>query len=375
MLYIGIAQNVVSKKQVWQNLGTNFPVRFVKDECPMKNIVKVLIVSGIIGTSITGCVPKRKLDDLTANYNAEKAKSQELHSKNIQLESENSELENQVTDMNKRMTALKNDTSIQGTSLRQLTLNYDQLDKTYRELLNLKDLNKKKAEELVMRYMKEIENTRNTLQTKEDKLNDAERSLIEKEANLKQKTAELNQAMADIEQRAKRIAELQSEISRRDSLAKALENKIRQALFGLEDEGITMEMRNGKVYISLDNELLFKPGSYTADEKGKQALKKLAKALKGNNDINITVEGHTDIDKYHGGPQLKDNWDLSVMRGTEIVKVLESFKVDPKRLTASGKGQHSPLDTGKSPDAKKKNRRTDIVLTPRLDVFEEILNN
>ena len=199
--------------------------------------------------------------------------------------------------------------------------------------------------------------------------------MVEKEANLKQKTAELNQAMADIEQRAKRIAELQSEISRRDSLAKALENKIRQALFGLEDEGITMEMRNGKVYISLDNELLFKPGSYTADEKGKQALKKLAKALKGNNDINITVEGHTDTDKYHGGPQLKDNWDLSVMRGTEIVKVLESFKVDPKRLTASGKGQHSPLDTGKTSDAKKKNRRTDIVLTPRLDVFEEILNN
>ena len=82
MLYKGIAQNIVSKKQVWQNLGTNFPVKFVKEECPMKNIVKVLIVSGIIGTSITGCVPKRKLDDLTANYNAEKAKSQELHSKN-----------------------------------------------------------------------------------------------------------------------------------------------------------------------------------------------------------------------------------------------------------------------------------------------------
>ena len=72
---------------------------------------------------------------------------------------------------------------------------------------------------------------------------------------------------------------------------------------------------------------------------------------------------------------MKDNWDLSVMRGTEIVKVLESFKVDPKRLTASGKGQHSPLDAGKTSEAKKKNRRTDIVLTPRLDVFEEILNN
>jgi chemotaxis protein MotB len=341
----------------------------------MKNIIKILIVGGIATSSIFSCVPKRKLDDVTANYNTEKAKSQELHSQNVQLESENSELENRVEDINKRIKALKNDTSIQGTSLRQLTSNYDQLDNTYRELLNLKDLNKKKAEELVMRYMKEIENTRNTLQIKEDKLNDTEISLAEKEANLKLKTLELNQAMADIDQRAKRISELQSEITRRDSLAKSLANKIRNALFGLEDEGITMEMRNGKVYISLDNELLFKPGSYKADDKGKQALKKLAKALKGNNDINITVEGHTDTDKYNGGPQLKDNWDLSVMRGTEIVKVLESFKVNPKRLTASGKGQHSPLDLGKNSAAKKKNRRTDIVLTPRLDVFEEILKD
>ena len=341
----------------------------------MKNKIKKIAIFGIVLISIVSCVPKRKLDDLTANYNSEKAKSQELYSKNIELESENSELENTVADITNRVKALKNDTSIQGTSLRQLTSNYDQLNNTYRELLALKDMNKKKAEDLVMRYMKEIENTRNTLQLKEDKLNEAELSLIEKEANLKQKTAALNQAKIDIEQRAKRIAELQSEITRRDSLAKALENKIRKALFGLEDQGITMQMRNGKVYISLDNELLFKPGSYTADDKGKQALKKLAKALKGNNDINITVEGHTDTDKYNGGPQLKDNWDLSVMRGTEIVKVLESFKVDPKRLTASGKGQHSPLDSGKDSEAKKKNRRTDIVLTPRLDVFEEILKN
>lgn len=341
----------------------------------MGEFIKILLALVIIGSFNISCVPKRKLDDITANYNTEKAKSQELHSQNVQLEAQNSELQNSVADMDKRMGALKNDTSIQGTSLRQLTSNYDQLDKTYRELLALKDLNKKKAEDLVMRYMKEIENTRTTLQMKEDELNDTELSLAEKERNLKQKTEELNLAISDIEERAKRIAELQSEISKRDSLAKSLENKIRDALFGLQDEGITMEMRNGKVYISLDNELLFKPGSYTADQKGKQALRKLAKALKGNDDINITVEGHTDTDKYNGGPQLKDNWDLSVMRGTEIVKVLESFNVNPKRLTASGKGQYSPLDPGKTIDAKKKNRRTDIVLTPRLDVFEEILKN
>jgi chemotaxis protein MotB len=338
----------------------------------MRNSIKILVV-GFLGVAFIGCVPKRKLDDVTAKYNQERAKAQDLHAQNVQLEGDNSELNNDVKDMGKRMTFLKNDTSIQGTSLRQLSKNYDQLNSTYQELLSLKDQNKKKADALVNRYMKEIDQARNSLQTKEDKLNDTEISLAEKGADLRTRTQELEVAMAEMRLKVLRIAELQSEISKRDSLARALEEKIRKALFGLEDEGITMEMRNGKVYISLDNELLFKPGSYTADEKGKTALKKLAKALKGNDDINITVEGHTDSDKYGGGPQLKDNWDLSVMRATTIVKVLEGYKVDPKRITASGKGQHAPLDSSESKEAKKKNRRTDIVLTPRLDVFEEIL--
>ena len=341
----------------------------------MKNIFKILLISGVVGTSISSCVPKRKLDDVTANYDAEKAKSQELHFQNVKLEGEKNELDAQALDMSKRMSYLKKDTAIQGVSLRQLTRNYDQLNSTYRELLSLKDQNKKKAEELVTRYMREIEETRSTLQTKEDKLNATERSLAEKKENLRLKIQELSAATAAIEERARRIAELKSEINRRDSLAKALEEKIRQALFGLEEEGITMEMRNGKVYISLDNELLFKPGSYTADDKGKQALKKLAKALKGNDEINITVEGHTDSDKYRGGAQLKDNWDLSVMRATEIVKVLESFKIDAKRLTASGKGDSNPLDPTDTKEAKKKNRRTDIIVTPRLDIIEDILGN
>jgi len=370
-----ITQFYVSNKKVLENLIRISNVIFVKEYSVMKNILKGFFVAGLTTALMVSCVPKRKLDDLTVKYNQEKARSQELHSQTVQLEGENNELKNDVSDMGKRMTALKNDTSIQGTSLRQLTRNYDQLNKTYQELLSLKEQNKKRADELVARYMREIEEARSSLQIKEDKLNDTERSLASKEADLRTRTHELDEAMAEMELKVKRIAELQSEITRRDSLAKALEEKIRKALFGLEEEGITMEMRNGKVYISLDNELLFKPGSYTADEKGKTALKKLAKALKGNDDINITVEGHTDSDKYGGGPQLKDNWDLSVMRATTIVKVLEGYKVDPKRITASGKGQHSPLDPAETKEAKKKNRRTDIVLTPRLDVFEEILNN
>ena len=336
----------------------------------MKNIIKVLLAGGVLGATVLGCVPARKYQDEKKAHDAEKAKAQELHSKNVKLEGENKELENQVADMDKRMVALKNDTSVQGTSLRQLTRNYDQLNKTYQELLSLKDMNKRRADELVKKIMAEIEETRTTLQSKEDKLNDTERALAGKEADLKAKIEELNKAMADLDARAAEITQLQSEISRRDSLAKALEDKIRKALFGLEKDGITMEMRNGKVYISLDNELLFKPGSYMADEKGKDALKKLAKALKGNDDINITVEGHTDSDKYGGGAQLKDNWDLSVKRATSVVRILQKdFGVDPKRMTAAGRAEFVPV----SATEMSKNRRTRIVVLPKIDQFYNMI--
>lgn len=341
----------------------------------MRNSIKVLSIVGLATLVVTSCVPKRKLDEVAAKYEAERAKAQDLHAKNIELDEQNTEKEATIADINKRIKALKNDTTIQGTSLRQLTSNYDQLNKTYRELLATKDENSKRSQKLITEYMTEIEKTRSSLQTKEDALNETQRELAEKEENLRLKLQELQKAEAEMNQKTLRIAELESEINKRDSAAKALEAKIRKALFGLEKDGLTVEMRNGKVYISLDNELLFKPGSYTADVKGKAALKKLAKALKDNDDINITVEGHTDTDKYHGGPQLKDNWDLSVMRATEIVKVLESFNVDPKRLTASGKGEHSPLDPADTKEAKKKNRRTEIIITPRLDLFEEMLKD
>lgn len=339
----------------------------------MKKTIQFLLVAGIITVGISSCVPKRQLDDVTTKYEAERAKAKELHTKSMTLESENTELNATVAENEKRMRALSRDTSIQGTSLRQLTRNYDQLDKTYQELLSLKEKNRQSADILVQRYMKEIGEARVELQAKEDKLNEAQRTLGEKEEDLARKTKELEASKAAIAEREKKVAELQSIINRQDSAAQALKDKIAAALFGLEKEGLKVEMKNGKVYVSLDNELLFKAGSYTADEKGKNALKKLAEVLISNEDINITVEGHTDIDKYHGGSQLKDNWDLSVMRATEIVKVLESFGVDPKRLIASGRGEHLPLDEGTSKEAKKKNRRTEIILTPRLDLLGEIL--
>lgn len=341
----------------------------------MKKVFQVFIIAGVIAFGSTSCVPKRQLDDVKAKYEAERLKAKDLYEKSMKCEAENEEMKASIAEGIKRLDALQRDTSIQGTSLRQLTKNYDQLDRTYRELLALKEAGKKRTDEINRTYLKELEESRISLQGQEDKLNDAIRSLADKEANLKEKTLALENAQKDLAERSRKVIELQGIINRQDSIAAALKKKISDALFGLENEGLTVELKNGKVYVSLDNELLFKAGSFTADEKGKKALKKLADVLNSNEDINITVEGHTDSDKYHGGSQLKDNWDLSVMRATQIVKVLEGYKVSPGRLIASGRGEHLPLDNGKSKEAKKVNRRTEIILTPKLDLLGEILAN
>ena len=326
----------------------------------MRKIASIVLVSAIV----MACVPKRQLDDMKAKYEAEKMKREEIATKERKCQTSYEELKAQVEEDMKRMEALKRDTSVQGKSLRQLTINYDQLNKTYRELLSLKDQIQKGSQAEAKKLLQEIENTKTTLQDREDQLNDLQMSLKTKEENLNKLTSEL-------EAREAKVKELQSIINRQDSASRALRNKLQAALLGFKDKGLTVTMRNGKVYISLENELMFKSGSWDIGSKGEEAIKQLAAVLNENADINIMVEGHTDSDKYYGKGALEDNWDLSVKRATEIVKLLEKYKVESQRLTAAGRGEHVPLDTADTPEAKRKNRRTEIILTPNLD---EIMN-
>jgi chemotaxis protein MotB len=135
-------------------------------------------------------------------------------------------------------------------------------------------------------------------------------------------------------------------------------------------------MKNGKVYVSLDEKLLFKSASWDIDANGKNALKNLSGVLEKNPDIQILIEGHTDNVPYNsGGGQIKDNWDLSVKRATTVVRVLlEGSKIDAKRLTASGRSQYLPVDDGNTVDARQKNRRTEIILTPDLSELYRLID-
>jgi chemotaxis protein MotB len=187
-------------------------------------------------------------------------------------------------------------------------------------------------------------------------------------------SSEINKLSADLKTREQRLKEVEEILRKRDAATNQLKEKLQQALLGFTKNGLTVEIRNGKVYVSLMDKLLFPSGSIIIDEKGKQALSQLADVLKQQPEINIAVEGHTDSQKITNLGQIKDNWDLSVLRSTSVVRYLtEVSKVEAVRMTATGKGEFQPLGPNTSAEARSKNRRIEIVLSPKLDELYDLI--
>jgi chemotaxis protein MotB len=184
----------------------------------------------------------------------------------------------------------------------------------------------------------------------------------------------INKLSDDLKKREQRLKEVEEVLRKRDESTNQLKEKLQQALLGFTKNGLTVDIKNGKVYVSLTDKLLFPSGSIVIDEKGKQALAQLAKVLKDQPEINIAVEGHTDSQKINNLGQIKDNWDLSVLRSTSVVRFLtENEKVESVRMTATGKGQFQPLADNTSADGRSKNRRIEIVLSPKLDELYDLI--
>jgi len=179
---------------------------------------------------------------------------------------------------------------------------------------------------------------------------------------------------ADLKKREARLKEVEDILRKRDEATNALKDKLQKALLGFQQSGLTVDIRNGKVYVSLTDKLLFPSGSIIIDDKGKAALKQLAAVLNKEPDINMAVEGHTDDKKVKNLGQIKDNWDLSVLRATSVTRYLtETEGVDPHRLTATGKSEFQPIDANATDEARSKNRRIEIVLTPKLDELYNLI--
>ena len=179
---------------------------------------------------------------------------------------------------------------------------------------------------------------------------------------------------ADLRSKEQRIAEMQRILDQKDAAVKALRQKVGDALLGFNAQDLQVNVKNGKVYVSLSEQLLFKSGSTKVDPKGQDALKKLATALKGNQDVNVLVEGHTDNVPLKGVVSgAKDNWDLSVLRATEITRILTEAGLAAGQVTPSGRSMYVPVAANDSPTNKALNRRTEIILTPKLDELFQIL--
>ncbi len=167
----------------------------------------------------------------------------------------------------------------------------------------------------------------------------------------------------------RQVNELNRLLADKENRLNGLRSKVNQALLGFTDADLSVTERNGKIYVSLSQNLLFASNSDNIDWKGKKAIRSLAEVLKQNPDINITVEGHTDPD----GSAAK-NWDLSVRRATAVVKILTETNVKPDRITASGRSFYYPIASNATAAGKAKNRRTEIILSPRLDQLYKIIN-
>lgn len=328
-------------------------------------------MSGImlIIISAFSCVSGKKYSSLSDTSKHFMNERDALKEDNIGLQMTNRELEFKLSSLDRETAGLRKEYEKVAGERDKALGDYSNMTMRYNELQNAQeDLIKGNVRE-TQKLLEELRAAQDNLQNKEDLLKQLSESLDAKKASLDELTWEL-------EKRSARMAELEKILDAQKSIVQDLKNKVSEALLGFENNGLTVEMKNGKVYISLDEKLLFRSGSYEIDANGRRALRQLAGVLERNPGIQITIEGHTDNVPYNpGSGQLRDNWDLSVKRATTVVRVLlEGSRIDARRLTASGRSEYLPVDSRNTPDARQKNRRTDIVLTPDLTELYDLMN-
>lgn len=216
--------------------------------------------------------------------------------------------------------------------------------------------------------LRDVENKRSTLQQQ------LEATRREATSRLQDASSRLNMSQEQIADQQRRLEQLQALIDQQRKNTEQLRAKINDALVGFSSNELTVSTKNGKVYVSLQENLLFPSGSAVVNPKGKQALGKLAEVLNTNNNINVNIEGHTDSIPIRG--KYEDNWALSVARSTAIVRILtDTYKVDPTRVTASGRSRYEPVETNSTAEGRAKNRRTEIILEPKLDELMQLIQS
>lgn len=310
-------------------------------------MIKKVSIGLLVLALSTSCVSKKIYNDLENKF-------ADLKKENRSLADENSNLQQGKNKAELERDGLKSD-----------------LDK------NKADLAKLKAEyAAAQEQFKALQDSYAAL---EKNSNDALQSNLKKNRDLLGQLDEKGKALALEQERlsksAQRLQELEDLIAAKEASMKKLKETLSKALNSFEGKGLTVEQKNGKVYVSMENKLLFNSGSWAVGSEGKKAVVELGKVLGDNPDIAVLIEGHTDDDAFSASGPIADNWDLSTKRATAIVAILsENKKINKQNLTAAGRGEFSPLASNATADGKAKNRRIEIILTPRLDAIAEMLN-
>jgi chemotaxis protein MotB len=335
----------------------------------MNKSLAVTLVAILPVIFVSSCVPGKKFREVQNTNRQNMIDRDDFKAENLTLEMQNREIESKISALEKQMSKSRQDLTLAEIERNKAKDELNLISERYNNLQNAQeDLIRGNVSE-TKKLLTELQAAQLNLSQKEDIMRQLEQSMDLKKVSLDELTLEL-------EKKNSKLAELEKILDAQKRLVSDLKNKVSEALLGFENNGLTVTNKNGKVYVSLEEKLLFKSASWDIDANGRNALRKLAGVLEKNPNIQVTIEGHTDNVPYNpGSGQLKDNWDLSVKRATTVVRVLlEGSKINPGRLTAAGRSEYVPVEAAGTPEARQKNRRTEIVLTPDLSELYMLIN-
>ncbi|MGB1268982.1 MAG: OmpA family protein [Flavobacteriaceae bacterium] len=317
-------------------------------------MIKQISLALVGAVLVTSCVSKKVFTDLESDYAKLKKENRALEDKNKDCDELTTKLQDELATAESAIEQLKADKAKLANEIAETQSKVDGLGQSYKEL------EKNSSSELAKNAAK----NRELLQQLEDK-----------EKALATENARLIALQKELDARSKRVDELESALAAKDANMKALKNSISKALTNFEGKGLTVEQRDGKVYVSMENKLLFKSGSWNVGADGKQAVKQLGEVLAVNPEINVLIEGHTDNDAFNSKGDISGNWDLSTKRATAIVNILqENTAINAESLTAAGRSEFAPIASNDTPEGKGKNRRIEVILTPKLDEVSKLLS-
>ncbi len=316
-----------------------------------------LILSAFIAFTLFSCVPIKKYNELASKEKACSEELETLKKNSLTFESMAKDLQTKYKISSENLKAIIEDTTKMGNNSRVLSREISRLKAELKSTEDSFDKLKNLSAKETAKLYSDLEIKNKELQEKEDAL-----IILENELNIKQNL---------LKQREERVKELEDIIKRKDMAVQALKDKIAQALRGFENQGLSVEERNGRIYVSLEAKLLFKSGSTVVENEGKNALVQLGKVLENEKELEIVVEGHTDSDKLSSATHPSNNWELSVLRSTSVVEILLSTsEMNPTQIMAAGRGEFYPVDL----ENKAKNRRIEVIISPNLNELFEIIS-